>query len=104
MQMLRSRLFSGMVLAILAAMFWLDWNFPTPPFYTPQAPPGGAASNILLFKKTIELSLSLTLLAFVLFILLSKQSAQIARYLACAAIGAGIGFWLHRDLFFLLTH
>lgn len=55
-------------------------------------------------KKTIEISLSVLLLIVVVLVLLWRRSSVAEKYLACGAMGIAIGFWLHRDAFYLLLH
>jgi hypothetical protein len=40
----------------------------------------------------------------VVLVVLWKRSVTAEKYLAYFALGAGLGFWLHRDLFYLLLH
>ena len=101
--MFRSRVLVVLALATAATMIGLDWIFPTFMFYTPYPLPN-KVSNLLRFKKTIEVSLSLILLSIVMFILLWKRSGKVEKQLACVALGVGIGFWFHRDLLYLLSH
>jgi hypothetical protein len=90
--------------AVLVAMVWLDWNFPTEMFYSPNARANQTVSSMLLFKRTIEIGLSLFWTSIAVTVLLWKRSGNAEKLLATAAIGAGVGFWLHRDLVYLLLH
>ena len=101
--MLTSRVLVAIALAILATMIWLDWNFPTPLFYTP-VPGYSPVSSLLLFKKTLEISLSLLLIGMGLVVLFWKKCGNPEKFLMSGALGVVIGFWLHPDLFYLLTH
>jgi hypothetical protein len=96
--MLTSRVLVAIAFAILAAMIWLDWNFPEPLIYTHDV------SWLLLLKKPIEISLSLIVTSIGVIVLAWKQSGKTEKLLASGALGVGIGFWLHPDLFYLLTH
>lgn len=93
-----------MAFAVLVGMFWLDWNVPTEMFYSTNPRANQTVSNMLLFKKGVELCLSLLLAAITVTVLLLKRSGTSEKFLASAAIGAGVGFWLHRDLVYLLLH
>jgi hypothetical protein len=101
--MLTSRVLLAIAFAILAAMILLDWNFQTPRFYTPISP-SDDVSRLLLFKKTIEVSLSLIVTSIAVIVLVWKRSGKTEKLLAAGALGIVIGFWLHPDLFYLLTH
>ena len=101
--MLISRVLVGIALTVLAAMIWLDWNFPTPLFYTPISR-SDDVSWMLLFKKTIEISLSLGVISIGVIVLVWKRSGNAAKLLAAGALGGVLAFWLHRDLLYLLTH
>lgn len=69
--MLISRVLVGIALTVLAAMIWLDWNFQTPLFYTPISP-SDDVSTMLLFKKAIEISLSLGVTSIGVIVLVRK--------------------------------
>jgi hypothetical protein len=99
--MLTSRVLVAIAFAILAAMILLDWNFPTPLL---PISPSEDISRLLLFKKTIEVSLSLIVASIGVIVLVWKRSGKTEKLLAAGALGVAIGFWLHRDLFYLLTH
>jgi len=85
-------------------MFWLDWTLPTYMFYSAFPQSGSDFAKLYVFKKTIELGLSLMTLLSAMFVLLSRRSSQNIKNVACVALGLGIGFWLHRDLIYLLMH
>ena len=101
--MLISRGLVGIALTVLAAMIWLDWNFQAPLFYTPISP-SDDVSTMLLFKKAIEISLSLGVTSIGVIVLVRKRSGNAAKLLAAGAPGGVLAFWLHPDLFYLLTH
>ena len=101
--MSRSWILVALALATVASMIGLDWIFPTFMFYTPHPLPE-EAFNLVRFKKTVEVILSLLLLSIVVFVLLGKRGGPTEKYWVCVALGIGIGFWCHRDLFYLLTH
>ena len=103
--MFRSRLLVGIAFAVLLAMEWIDWSFPSPlMFYSPAASGNPAISQILVLKKGLEVGFSLVLSAIVATVLLSKRSGSAERLLAGGAIGFGLGFWLHQDVTYLLLH
>jgi hypothetical protein len=58
----------------------------------------------LLFKKSIEVGLSLFLIVITAVVLRLKQSGNAEKLLASVAVGVGVGFWLHRDLIYLILH
>ena len=101
--MVRSRVLVAIACAVLVAMIGLDWIFPTPLFYSPYAL-HESVSKFLLFKKTIEISFSTLLITIAVVVLRGKESGKVEKLLACGAIGVSIGFWLHRDLLYLLSH
>jgi hypothetical protein len=73
-------------------------------YYSPYVRSNEAISIMLLFKRSIELGLSLLLAATAVAVLRLKQSGNAEKILASVAMGIGIGFWLHRDLISLLFH
>ncbi len=95
--MFKSRLLVGMAFSVLLAMVWLDWNFPTYMFYSPIARTNETVSSEYLFKKSIELSLSLFLVVITAAILRLKQSGNAEKFLASLSMGVGVGFWLQRS-------
>ncbi len=93
-----------MAFFVLIAMIWLDWNFPTHMYYSPNLGTDETVSIMLLFKKVIELGLSFCLVVTTVAVLRLKQSGNVERFLASVAMGVGTVFWLHRDLIYLLLH
>ncbi len=93
-----------MAFILLIAMFWLDWNFPTYMYYSPNLGTNETVSIMLRLKKAIELGLSLSLLVITAAVLRLKRSGNAEKFLASVTMGVGIGFWLHRDLIYLLLH
>ena len=100
--MFKVRLLVGMGFLFLTAMVWIDWNFPTYMFYSPVVRRSETFATMYLFKKGIELGLSLFLIAIAVVVLRLKQSGHVEKFLASVAIGMTVGYWLHRDLIFLL--
>jgi hypothetical protein len=104
--MFKARLLVVIAFLFLLAMVWFDWNLPTYMFYSPVAPsePFPSMYRIYLFKKSIEVGLSLFLIVITAVVLRLKQSGNAEKLLASVALGVGVGFWLHRDLIYLILH
>lgn len=85
-------------------MVWLGWSFPSYLFYSPNFHNNETVSIMLVFKKAIVLVLSLLLVMVTVVILRLKRSGNVERCLESGEMGVGVGFWLHRDLIYLLLH
>jgi hypothetical protein len=55
-------------------------------------------------QKAIEIGLSLLVATVCVAILVRRRSSNTEKLLARVAMGVGVGFWLHRDLVYLLLH